>query len=423
MKKEILDRRTFIKLMTVGALYSNIPFLPLSKPANAFEPITLIQGMSLVISLVGSYMNKGDGLNAMLSSLKEIGELNISLSQNILQEVGNIQASLQGMPEEIRRAMIEVNEYKIREIASTIQNNLNFVKNEIQENKRSIKDKVIKNNLNECIQWGSSITGAQDVPYGVGPIGALCVPIIAASVAKAHHLLGQGQYVRGEMKSKYLPWLEKIRSEEQHLSLQNLLYEQIKFLENVEKNAPNLISTRLRERLGKNLNIIIDLEPKQNLKIENIACLTYFTDEEKWTEPDPDFDFDIHGRPRHQHGRQYIEKTPSLNTQQSLSIEISNDYSNPQPSPASLKLDYKWQTQSKNPIKCDEYHSSSTHDTEKIRRLLTDKEAKSWEKDINVFQTNVLDPITFRRQMIWAYNGILNGTKEAENRMRGVFKL
>src|SRR4051794_13070939 len=93
----------------------------------AAAPVPWIQGASLALQVAGMFQHKDDGLGAMLSGLKQLSELNISLSRDILSKISALESQLDELPETMRRALRESDEHKVRAQTEAIVAHLKYV--------------------------------------------------------------------------------------------------------------------------------------------------------------------------------------------------------------------------------------------------------------------------------------------------------
>lgn len=472
----LVNRRRFIlgclgsALLVANPKYRPNGNLQIVNSADAW----VLAALSIAVSAAGLFMKSDGGMGAMLGSLKELSEENIRLSQAIVKSVAEVQATLDTLPERLRAVLIENDQYKVRHTTASITSNLAFVQFFMKEDPQALKRDEVREKLKQCIEWGSELAGAQEVPYGIGPVGALCAPIVAASVAKAHTLLGQRQFVRAEMATKYLPWLVRVKDPQSPNSLMGLLLQEGKRLEQLESTVEDRIPPRIKERLGATVRALSKLEAGSSLTTEPFACLSYMQqvgerkDECKL----------LNCKEKGPYSKTISESQASKISKYLSQSEFDRKKKLAQKSlqrdlkPSSSALSgippfcfcVEWKmapvyaegtivamrftlqnttTAEKGPSLADQTTSSQLFsnqprpgfscdpaiygadlgDESELRGIIESSTAESWMNEIRALTSKGLHPLVEQREIIWAYFNLLQSAKEAEERMRGVFEL
>jgi hypothetical protein len=381
--------------------------------------------LSLAASVASLFVKSDGGLGAMLNSSKDLSEVNIALSQNIISEIGNLQRDVANLPERMRVVLIENEQYKVRHYTGSITLNLQTVQENLNSRVAKIGNKEIRQQLNQCIEWGNFLAGAQFVPYGIGPMGAMCVPVIAASVAKAHALLGNEELVRADIKTKYLPWLVRIRDSSVQGSLLNLLLHEGEELQKLESNlGQQLSSERLRNRLKADINSIALLPAGGYYWDIPVSCVSYVRQ--------------IGTRERHcvesiTHGRGDLsiercikweaEPIYAEGTKRNLTFVVRNTTSDKGPS---MEMASKWVDVSRfvPSIPCEEGdRGPSLLEADEAKKITESNVAKAWQRELDELNSKGLQALVAQREIIWSYFNLLESAREAEQRIREVFSL
>jgi hypothetical protein len=181
--------------------------------------------LQLGISAAGLFVKSDSGLGAYLGALKQLSEVNIELSQNILIQTGKIQQQLSNMPNLIAEAFITNNEYIIRErlqIAIDAMKLVRITEQLSPENKARLEMIV-----NTCAE----LAAKRHLPYGKRGVAATCAPLAAALDIHARKLLGRSNEIPDALRTLYIDWLDQILDFKSKDSLAGIIIEQGKTLE------------------------------------------------------------------------------------------------------------------------------------------------------------------------------------------------
>lgn len=411
-----------------------------------------LAAIALVVQAAGLFVRSGNGLGAMLDSLVNLTEESIRLSQNLLLRVAEVQAALDTLPDRVRVVLIENDQYRIRHETDSITSNLAFVDYRLHDDKSALKAADVRTKLKQCVAWGGKLAGAQAVPYGVGPIGALCAPVVAASVAKAHTLLGEREAVRAEMATKFVPWLVRAQDPKAPGSVMNLYLQEADRLKELTAGTKERIPPRVRDRLGPLLDTLTRLEAGEKVNAP-IACVSYMQaighKQGKCLKGICD-GYDDTGP---------IRTPTSLKTapgrllpissestmlvrcrcaryediiiygegeKQGLVLSAENDTT--LETGPSLTVKTNWQALKEGDARpggtCDPAAYGLPLDAKgEIDAVLESPNASAWNEETLALVEHGTKPIVQSREIIWSYFNILQSTREAEQRMRRVFSL
>jgi len=416
-------------------------------PAHAW----ILAALSIAASAASLFVKSDGGLKAYFGALKGLAEENIRLSQEIIKGVASIQANLEQLPERMREILIEHSQYQVRHVTGSIQSNLEFVRFRIDEDPRALDSREVRAKLRQCIEWGGALAGAKDVPYGVGPVGAMCAPIVAGSVAKAHTLLGQGRDIRAEMAAKYLPWIQRIQDPSVPSSMADLLIREGKNLGVLEDSLGSRLPPRLRDRLGERASAIGRLTAGSSIENVPIACVSYQQQVAnkvgKCVSRVCDGTIGPHSVPPSD-GFELLSASPAVlsdllgrgcycdrwevipiygdATQRGLFVSVTNT-TEAETGPG-LNVRGMWgavvANQAKPGGQCDVgARGVDVGEQKEVEIILASSPAKEWMAELRALDEKGVQPIIQQREIIWAYYHLLLSMREAEQRMRGIFKL
>ena len=165
-----------------------------------------LQALATVVSL---FVKSDGGLSAMLSNVRELQGETVKLLQDVIGQLGEIQASLANMPMVVREQLVLHAADGIKEKLTAAADDLRFC--DAQRAKGQFHRDIMERALTNCHTTASSYRA---VPYGVGGTAAVCAPLFAAMDARIRTLLGRRSEIRDAMQTYYLPWLTAIQSDE-----------------------------------------------------------------------------------------------------------------------------------------------------------------------------------------------------------------
>ena len=274
MQKSGHSRRALIG----AGLATTLPFLNpgrgphgqfhLVRPANAW-----IQVAALALSAISTFSKGGDGgLGAYLSNIKALSEENIRLSQNILARVSDLQASMQQLPERMRRVFIEVTGYQLAQQAQTGLNLVLAVEASVKANGRlTAADRV---RCEDALAICANLTGARAAPYGIGGTAASCIAMVSAIDARAHYFLGRSDAFRRWVGIAYLPWLDAMLSAQDY-SVMGTLREEGGLLNSMTQASLAGLPAAQRAVIENHWQQLVLAEPGTSSQEFVLACGTY----------------------------------------------------------------------------------------------------------------------------------------------------
>ena len=131
---------------------------------------------------------------------------------------------------------------------------MEVVEYRLKQSPTALQESVVIEYLQEVIKRGSGLAGVRDTPYGVGPIGAICAPVVMAQVAKARQMLDQQSIVEAEIARKNKPWLKRILDPQFDGTLARMLHDEATTEKNQEdqktRRGPYEIETRFDVPVG-----------------------------------------------------------------------------------------------------------------------------------------------------------------------------
>jgi len=158
-----------------------------------------LETAQLVISLTSLFMHSDGGMSAMLSNIRELQLETIKLLQDVILQLGKIQAALAKMPEVIRRELNFHSEYNVQADMTEIANDLQFYEAQAR------RGFIHKDRLLAIVANSEKLSRMRSVPYGIGGTGAVCAPLVAAMDGRARQLLGRRKEMSDACHQYFLP--------------------------------------------------------------------------------------------------------------------------------------------------------------------------------------------------------------------------
>jgi len=428
-------------LSVVNPKFNKQSSLELIKHAGAWQ----LQALGFAVNLLSTFTNSGNGgLSSYLTNIKQLSEENIRLSQSIIVRLSEVQVEIARLPNRLKPLFVENEEYRIREVTGSIVLNMDNVRIIENGDLTELEDES-KIKLREIITWGSKLAGAQFVPYGVGPMGAICAPVIAAHVAKAQTALNDFDAASAEIQSKYLPWLMRILDEESKGSLINLIYEEGRRNETLVQTILERTPINIKEYIAPFIKEILETEIDKKARWRIPYCVSYGEFEKSVA------DYTFGGNPIHEgrlvppypseHGKRsyppwFAEMKhyfkPTLKNHSTLYVKYEVDSMNG----PTMTYRHTWITHSDRWQKrlyeegrvCEmaaggHFDDASTSDREKSWYLSSSSRASAFDRDIKLFFDEAIEPIIVSRRLLWTYSNLYRSVQSAENRIRNAFQL
>jgi hypothetical protein len=444
-----ISRRDFIKWTAGAAALTINPSLDFGGRAFSLfraAHAQWLQAASLAISAYSAFTQSDNGMGAMLANIQQLQLETITLIQNVITQLGQIQAAIAELPDEMHKQFLIVAQYDVQGKTSGILQDFVFV---------DAESKALRKHtdmLAGIIDKSTSLAGqALGKPYGINAAGAICAPVVAAMDARARSMLNRRAEIPNAVKSYYLPWIRAVRSRQEGSLMNAFIDAGLKYkndADNLAKNEPALLKQFLPSDFVTKLLAMDPGTPKISYEA---ACGYY--DREVWYEPtklQPEFPRDYKkvypvrgqssfglGPPIRVIGEPQSAVTRIIDTQ-NVFVDPA-DALQPGQEPGPMLQVSGSLTARTDPTGCDKFagmnippFGNGGRDTDSVNLvnlpfgqvglpsdqmvvLLASDQAQAWDTQVKDFVQNQISVINDDRRIIYSLGQLLVAAKGAEN--------
>ena len=211
-------------------------------------------------------------MGAMLGAIKALTEENIRLTREVLTRVAELQAAVADLPAEMREQLIEVEGLGVRVKLERMAQALSVVHDRVYLQKQSPKSPKVQLELQQnVLDVGRDLPSVSAVPYGVGPVAAICAPLALGMIAKAYELLDDRESTRLEVKHRYLPWLRAIVDPMKDMSVAQTYTKLIKSADDDESHLLKALPESIRTLMGDSTKDLLAVPANGSTRIPLVA--------------------------------------------------------------------------------------------------------------------------------------------------------